>query len=145
MAWIWAFNFWLGFWVLTFGLAWGFRLLSFGLFFSKIASLKHHKMVRFGPPPQSGSQNCSKTGGLILTSSWPLGALLDASGAEKKILGAALGRSKRNSKRGFSYLGGQKAPKTEPGRVPNRVPEATRTKNVSSCKTMFFLMDCSGF
>ena len=29
------------------------------------------------------------------------------------------------SKAGLAHLEGQKAPKTEPGRVPNRVPEAT--------------------
>ena len=29
------------------------------------------------------------------------------------------------SKGGFAHLEGQKAPKTEPGRVPNRAPEAT--------------------
>ena len=29
------------------------------------------------------------------------------------------------SKGGFAHLEGQKALKTEPGRVPNRVPEAT--------------------
>ena len=102
-----GFNFWLGL---------GLSALIFWLIFSKIASLKHPKMVRFGRGgPQSSSQNCSKTGGLILTSSWPLGALLDASGAEKKILGAALGRSKRNLKRGFSYLGAKALPKGSPG------------------------------
>ena len=61
--------------------------------------------------------------GVLLEASWnAVGALLEASGAEKKILGAALGRSKRNPKTGFSYLRGQKAPKTEPGRVQNGVP-----------------------
>ena len=65
-----------------------------------------------------------------LEASWKrLGRLLEASGAEKMILRAAPGRSKRNLKTGFSYLGDQKAPKTEPGRVPNRTPEATQAEN----------------
>ena len=59
----------------------------------------------------------------------PLGALLDGSRAEKKCSCAALGRPKTTSKTVFSHLGGQKAPKTEPGKVPNRAPEATRAEN----------------
>ena len=41
--------------------------------------------------------------------------------------------------------GGQKAPKMEPGRVPNRGPEATRTKNANSSKTIVFLKDFNDF
>ena len=73
--------------------------------------------------------------GVLLEASWnAVGALLEASGAEKKILRTALERSKRNLKTGFSYLGGQRAPKTEPGKVPNRVPEATRAEKTKSQK-----------
>ena len=84
-----------------------------------------------------------------LEASWgPLGMLLEASGAEKKILGAALERSKRNLKRGFSYLGGQKAPKREPGRAQNGVPnrvrvekgEITKKRNTSDTKTSILMV-----
>ena len=89
-----------------------------------------------------GAKNTSKIGseshlrrGSSQKASWkPLGTLLEASGAEKKILGAALGRSKRNLKTGFNYLGDQSAPKTEPGSVENRVPEATRVANGETTK-----------
>ena len=53
---------------------------------------------------------------------------MEASGAEKKILRAALGRSKRNPKTGFSGHRGQKVLKMEPKRVPNRAPESTRAE-----------------
>ena len=65
----------------------------------------------------------------ILPSSEPPGMLLDASGAEKKISWAALGRSKTKLKTGFNSLAVHKAPKTEPKIVPNRAPEATRAEN----------------
>ena len=38
------------------------------------------------------------------------------------------------SKGGFAHLEGQKAPKTEPGRVPNRAPEATPAEKGKSTK-----------
>ena len=94
-----------------------------------------------------------------------LGALLEASGAEKKTLDrplsalgkisrqvsaeknswTALGRSKRNSKTGFSYLGGQKAPKREAKRVENGVQEATRAENANSSKSIVFSMKIIDF
>ena len=76
-----------------------------------------------------------------LEASWgPLGMLLEASGAEKKILGAALGRFKRNLKRGFSYLGGQRTPKTEPGEVQNGVPNRIRVEKGEIAKDATLLM-----
>ena len=36
--------------------------------------------------------------------------------------------------------GSQKVPKMEPGRVPNRGSEATRTQNANSSKTIVFLL-----
>ena len=65
---------------------------------------------------------------------------METSGAEKKILGAARECSKRNLKTGFSYLGGQKAWKTEPGRVPNRAPEATPAEEGEIKKDVGHLM-----
>ena len=38
------------------------------------------------------------------------------------------------SKGGFAHLEGQKAPQTEPGRVPNRGPEATPAEKGKSSK-----------
>ena len=65
----------------------------------------------------------------MMEASWrALGALLEASRAEKKIFRAALGRSKRNLKTGFSHLGGQKAPKRVPKRGPKRGPKATQAQ-----------------
>ena len=84
-------------------------------------------------------------GGLLEASWEPLGALLEASGTEKKISRAAPGRSKRNSKRGFSYLKVQKAPETEPGSVRNRVQEATRAENAISSKTIVFSIKINEF
>ena len=53
---------------------------------------------------------------------------MEDSGAEKKNLRAALGRSRRNPKTGFNYLVGQKAAKTEPEEGPKSTPEATRAE-----------------
>ena len=84
-----------------------------------------------------------------LEASWkPLGALLEASGVEKNILRAALGRSKRNLKTGFSYLGSQNASKTEPQRIQNGVQnrvraekgEITKKRNTSSTKTSILMV-----
>ena len=84
-------------------------------------------------------------GGLLEASWEPLGALLEASGAEKKILGAALERSKRNLKRGFSYLGGQRAPKREPGRLQNGVPNRVRVEKGEITKNAIHLTQKSQF
>ena len=71
--------------------------------------------------------------GGLLEASWnALGALLEAFGPQKSNWGSALGRPKGTLETGFNDLGGQKAPKTEPGRIQNGAPEATRAEN---CKT----------
>ena len=71
----------------------------------------------------------------LLERSWsPLGALLDGSGSGKKSSCSALGRSKMIAKGGFAHLESQKAPKTEPGRAPNRAPEATPAEKGKSTK-----------
>ena len=57
-----------------------------------------------------------------------LGAVMKASWALLGVSWALLGRSWR-------HLEGQKAPKMEPGRVPNQAPQATRAEN---CKTLIF-------
>ena len=58
-----------------------------------------------------------------------LGGLWERSGVEKNLHGTALGRPKRNFKRGFSHLGLQKASQKEAKSVPNRVRKATRAQN----------------
>ena len=56
--------------------------------------------------------------GGLLEASWnALRALLEASGAQETLLESALGQPKGTLETGFSDLGGQEAPKTEPGRV----------------------------
>ena len=92
----------------------------------------------------------SGLGDLLERSCRPLGALLDGSRSGKKCSGMALGCSKRNSKRVFSHLEGQKAPKTEPGSVPNRVSEATRAEKNEFTKlsgpfTKFFDLRSPGY
>ena len=81
--------------------------------------------------------------GGVLEASWNLGRLkgnvqgfmgrswtpLGTSRGRKKSSRTALGRSKRNSKTGFSHLGGQKAPKREPGRVQNGVQNRLRIES----------------
>ena len=72
-----------------------------------------------------------------LEASWkPLGALLEASGAEKSNCETALGRPEATKETRFSKPGGQKAPETEPGSVQNRIPEATRAENGKITKLM---------
>ena len=63
----------------------------------------------------------------FLELSWQPGGLLEASWT------------------GFSGLDGQKAPKTEPGRVQNRVPEATRAENGEITKLSVCLTKFPGF
>ena len=66
------------------------------------------------------------------------GAILEAS---KRRLGGSLGRLGAVLGALEAMLeapGGQTNPKMEPGRVPNRGPEATRTKNVNFSKTVVF-------
>ena len=69
---------------------------------------------------------------------WAPGVPLEAS---KRRLGGSLGRLGAVLGALEAMLepsGSQKAPKMEPGRVPNRGPEASRTKNVNSSKTIVF-------
>ena len=73
-------------------------------------------------------------GGLILTPSWPLGALLDASGPQKSNWGTAPGRPEATWETGFSYLGGQIPSQKEPRRVPNRGPKAVQAENGKTLK-----------
>ena len=79
-------------------------------------------LLRASWSPLGSSWSRKNVVGVALGRSW--GAL----GAEKKILGAALGRSKRNLKTGFNYLGGQSAPKREPGSIQNGVPNRVRVE-----------------
>ena len=60
---------------------------------------------------------------LIFASSWPLGTLLETSGAPNTLLGSALGRPKGTLETGFSVLGSQMASRKEPRRLPNRGPK----------------------
>ena len=64
-----------------------------------------------------------------------------AYGFASLALVAALARPRGTLETGFNDLGGQKAPKTEPKRVQNRVQEAIQTQNTNSSKTMVFPMD----
>ena len=73
-------------------------------------------------------------GGLILTPSWPLGALLEASGPQKSNWGSAPGRPEATWETGFSYLGGQIPSQKEPRRVPNRGPKAVQDENGKTLK-----------
>ena len=73
------------------------------------------------------------------------GALLEAS---KRHLGSSLGRLGAVLGALEAMLepsGSQKAPKMEPGRVPNRGQEAIRTKSVNSSKTIVFAMIFNDF
>ena len=81
-----------------------------------------------------------------------LGGVLGGAGtaveAYKRRLGGAqgpLGAVLRPLEAMLEPPGGQKAPKMEPGKVPNRGPEATRTKNANSSKTIVFSMDFNDF
>ena len=67
-------------------------------------------------------------GGLLEASWSALGALLDAPGPLQTKLGTALGRPKGTLETGFNDLGGQKAPKTEPVRVQNGVPNRVQVE-----------------
>ena len=73
-------------------------------------------------------------GGLLERSGRPLGALLDGPRTAKTCSWTALGRSRRNSKRGFSHLGGQKAPRKEAKSLPNRAQVATRAESAETLK-----------
>ena len=100
---------------------------------SPLGALKNAWSCKGGPPAADGS---------LLGASW--GALGGLRG-RKKVVWTALGRSKANSKRGFSHLGGQKAPEMDAKRVQNRVKEATRAENTISSKTIVFSMDFHDF
>ena len=101
----------------------------------------------------NSSQNCSKMSpeavldpswrplgsccpfcALILPSTWPLGALLEASGPQKSNWGSAPGRPEATWETGFSYLGGQIPSQKEPRRVPNRGPKAVQDENGKTLK-----------
>ena len=73
-------------------------------------------------------------GGLLEASRNALGSVWEASGAQKTWLGSARGRPTGALETGFSHIGSREAPKTEPGRVPNRVPEATRAEKGETTK-----------
>ena len=73
-----------------------------------------------------------------LGESWPLGALLEASGPPQQVLETAPGRPEATEETGFNHLGGQKAAEQEAKKVQNRVQEATRSENVISSKSTSF-------
>ena len=74
--------------------------------------------------------------GAVLEASWGgLGGLLGALGAVLEASWAVLGVSWALLRWSWRHLEGQHGPKTEPGRSPNRVPEATRAEN---CETLIF-------
>ena len=74
-----------------------------------------------------------------------LGALLEASGAEQMYSWAALGGSKRSFKTGFSDLGVQKAPKTEPKTTSKRGPKAIRAESGNFTKVEHSTKDLLDF
>ena len=57
-----------------------------------------------------------------------LGALLDGFGAEKKVLGSALGRPEGTSETGFSMPGGKIPPKKSPGGSQMEVRKRSKLK-----------------
>ena len=64
-------------------------------------------------------------GSLIVASSWPLGALLEAFGPFQTNLGAALDRPKGTLETGFSDLGGQMASQTSAQKASRSLLEAS--------------------
>ena len=84
-------------------------------------------------------------GGLLEPSWNALGALLEASGAQKTLLGSALGRPKGTKETGFALPEGQLSAEKGPRKVPKVAPKANQaengeTTNIVDC-TMIFL-DC---
>ena len=72
--------------------------------------------------------------------SWtPLGALLEALGAEKSNLGSALGRPEGTEETDFELPGGQIPSQKKPRKVPNPGPKAIRAENSDFFKNRCFL------
>ena len=72
----------------------------------------------------------SRPPGAVLEASWGgLGGLLGTLGAVLEASWTLLGVSWALLRRSWRHLERQKAPKTEPGGVPNRFPEASRAEN----------------
>ena len=81
-----------------------------------------------------------------------LGALLEASWALLGVSWALLGRSWARLGRYWGALrgilgapSGQNAGRREPETLQNRLPEASRTQNTNSSKSIYFSIDFNGF
>ena len=78
--------------------------------------------------------------------SWmPLGALLEAFGAPKTLLGSALGRPKGTKETGFELPRAKWEPKREPGRVPKQAPKAIRAENGKVTKLTYCTLNLLDF
>ena len=64
----------------------------------------------------------------------PLGALLEALGAQKTLLGPASGRPKSTKETGFALSEGQMSAQKRPRRVLKLVPKANQTENEETIK-----------
>ena len=87
----------------------------------------------------------SFSGGLILTPSWPLGALLDASGPQKSNWGTALGRSEATEETGFNLPGGKIPSQNEPRSVQKQDPKAVQAENGETTKITDSCKDFNDF
>ena len=67
--------------------------------------------------------------------SWmPLGALLEAFGAQKTLLGSALGRPKGTKETGFALPEGQMSAQKRPRSVQKLAPKANQAENGETIK-----------
>ena len=84
--------------------------------------------------------------GGLLEASWnALGALLEASGPQKTLLGSALGRPKGTKETGFALPGGQIGAQKEPRRILKLVPKANQVENWETIKTVDSTQDFLDF
>ena len=77
-----------------------------------------------------------------LGESWPLGALLEASGPPQQVLETAPGRPEGTEETGFELIRDQIPSQNEPRRVPNRGPKAIQAEN---CEALMFSNSCKDF